>query len=446
MGVQSEFGAGSTFWFTVPLIRQTRQSLRSGSARLGSMNVLVVGGSEKEPLPAIRHLNGMGIANQSALTGKEALTLLRRTDANQDFTLIIIDYLLADTDGFTVAQDIRAISHRERTPLILLTAVGNIGDGRRCEDIGIKGYLSTPVDAVLLKKAIRHVMDASSREQEGEKPGLVTRHSIAEAGDKGERILLVEDYPTNRQVAVNLLTMAGYDVDVAENGREAVDRFLETPYALIFMDIQMPVMDGHEATRTIREIEAVGGGGRDGERTPIVAMTANALTRDRENSLEAGMDDFITKPVNRATLLSTLAKWIGGAADAAPVVIEKRPPKTQGTDRDLPLDYDRALSEFMDDRTLLLETLTYFLKNGREQMVKIELALTDGSSETVKAEAHKIKGGSANLAMDRLSAVAAELEAAGKSGDLKDADGYVAKIHHELDLLESFLTVSLQKS
>jgi len=443
MTVESEIGKGSTFSFTVVLAKHKNQAVQSVSHQIDHMQILVVGGSENEPLPYIKHLDGLGCKNEAAMSGLEALTRLKQEDASRDIHLIFIDYLLSDTDGFTLAADIKAMENLAHVPIILTTSVGNIGDGRRCEDIGIKGYLSAPLDPVLLKKAIRLVMGSGPQNSSSEKSCLVTRHYIAETIKDEGRILLVEDYPTNRQVAVNFISMAGFEVDVAENGKEAVDKFLEGSYALIFMDIQMPVMDGYEATRAIRQLESEGKGSKEGKRTPIVAMTANALTRDRENSLEAGMDDFITKPVTRASLLTVLSNWLPGFTDSSVLSTPaecSQEKQSSPQNPEIPLDYDRALSEFMGDKDVLVNTLNYFLNHCREQVGIIASAISENNSAVVRAEAHKIKGGSANLTMQILSSVATELELAGKSGNLDGADGHLSKITLELDRLELFLS------
>lgn len=443
LSVQSEIGKGSTFSFTVVLAKHKNMVTRSVSQQINHIQVLVVGGGENEPLPFIKHLDGLGCKTEAAISGKEALTRLKQEAAAEDFNLILIDYLLSDTDGFTLAADIKAMENLVHMPIILTTSVGNIGDGRRCEDIGINGYLSDPLDPVLLKKAIRLVMGVAPRSSASEKTCLVTRHYIAETIKDEGRILLVEDYPTNRQVAVNFITMAGFEVDVAENGKEAVDKFLECSYALIFMDIQMPVMDGYEATRAIRQLESEGKGGKEGDHTPIVAMTANALTRDRENSLEAGMDDFITKPVSRASLLTVISNWLPGYSDSSLLSTPAESSKEKQSspqDPEIPLNYDQALSEFMGDKDVLVSTLHYFLNHCREQVGIIASALSENNSGVVRAEAHKIKGGSANLTMQPLSSAAAELELAGMSGNLDGADVHVSKISLELDRLDLFLS------
>jgi signal transduction histidine kinase len=187
MGVQSEFGQGSTFWFTVRMSRQNKPLSRSASRKIESLSILAVGGDEREPLPYIKNLAAMGFACESALSGKDALTLLKQPDAADGFNLIIIDYLLSDTDGFTLATDIKAMENACRLPIILTTSVGNIGDGRRCEDIGIRGYLSAPIAPGLLKKAIRLVMASGGairpRKKKAWSPGIpLQKPSMTKAG------------------------------------------------------------------------------------------------------------------------------------------------------------------------------------------------------------------------------------------------------------------------
>jgi signal transduction histidine kinase/DNA-binding response OmpR family regulator/HPt (histidine-containing phosphotransfer) domain-containing protein len=442
MGVDSDIGKGSTFWFTAVMTRQSAHESRPVQKNIDHVSVLVVGGSEDEPLTHNKHLKGLGCRTVTVMTGAAALSRLKDPAAAGEFNLIVMDYLLADTDGFTLAGDIRSMDDLKHIPIILTTRVGNIGDGRKCEDIGIQCYLSTPVDPFIFRKAIAVVMGAGKRE-DGMPQGLVTRHTLAEMFENDIRILLVEDYPTNRQVAVNILKMSGFEVEVAENGQEAVDAFMKNSYSLVFMDVQMPVMDGCEATRIIRGIEEKNKDSAGFKKTPIVAMTANALTSDRDRCLEAGMDDFITKPVTKAILVDTVYKWTTSGGFTSPGVVDAHEDETDtpgAPDGDMPLNYSKALSEFMGDKEVLMDTLNYFLNSGRSQVVKINKAVSENTVTVVAQEAHKIKGGSANLTMDVLSKAAAELEAMGKAGNLEHAPDQVSKIVVELDRLEVFLS------
>ena len=200
-------------------------------------------------------------------------------------------------------------------PIIVITAYSNVGDGKICRDIGIKGYLPKPFREKDLRRIIERVLWSSMRGETGGKIDLVTRHSIAEEAQR-RRVLLAEDYPTNQMIAKRHLEHAGYQVDLAEDGKQAVDAFKRYHYELIFMDVQMPAMDGYQATKAIRELEselALMENRKIGEtipRVPIIAMTAHALRENEELCLASGMDDFLTKPFTREDLLAMASKWL----------------------------------------------------------------------------------------------------------------------------------------
>ncbi len=298
--------------------------------------------------------------------------------------------------------------------------------------------------------------------------------------NKSFRILLVEDYPTNQQVAVSHLKSAGHEVDSAANGLAALELFRKNHYHLILMDVQMPIMDGYEATRQIRKLEErrkqMGSAHRSSDlqsspslgdrgqgefrRVPIVAMTAHAVEGYREKCLKAGMDDYLTKPLKRKHFLAVVEKWtrLGdveevGAAGLSPesylgrVMPDGENPLQQSipdlpseagrrTEERPPMDFERALAEFEGDRAFLTEVLKGFTNNVREQIDVIQQALDTRDAERVRREAHSIKGGAANLRADALSGIALELENIGKSGELTMGRGLLKKLEKELDGLE----------
>jgi PAS domain S-box-containing protein len=300
---------------------------------------------------------------------------------------------------------------------------------------------------------------------------------------KLSRILLVEDYPTNQEVAMAYLRAAGYGVDLAENGLEAVERFEHNQYQLILMDVQMPVMDGYEATRRIRKMEAQqrpmqgdqGGehrqlsslnnmrqqslkshGGSPSSRIPIIAMTGHAVEGYRKECLEAGMDDYLSKPLTRTHFLSMVDKWTGVIAqgdDTSPglqtknqIAPEVANESATWTDPNgLPMDFEKALNEFEDDRVVLMEVLNGFVVNSKGQIETIREALMSQDAERVRKEAHAIKGGAANLRADRLSEIAFELENMGKSGNLERGLETLEKLQRELADLE-VLKKNMQKT
>ena len=308
-------------------------------------------------------------------------------------------------------------------------------------------------------------------------PVISTRQFKQQA--KSFRILLVDDYPTNQQVAMKHLRAAGYDVDLAGNGLEALNLYRKNNYQLILMDIQMPVMDGYEATREIRKLETqrtkiettavasvhkqprsisnedqstINNQQSAVQRVPIVAMTAHAVNGYREECLEAGMDDYITKPLTRKHFLAMVQKWTGSVAggDAGASSLQPAPqpdtirdesglpqcPNNLQSKKDLPMDFERALSEFEGDEALLMEVLKGFMENARGQIGVIQQALMSRDADRVRREAHSIKGGASNLRANELSRIAFELENIGNSGKLGRGIEALKRLEKELDDLE----------
>ncbi|MFO7985724.1 MAG: PAS domain S-box protein [Desulfatiglandaceae bacterium] len=270
------------------------------------------------------------------------------------------------------------------------------------------------------------------------------------------RILLAEDYPTGQKVATAFLESAGYQVDVAENGLAALDLYKRNTYDLILMDIEMPFMDGYEVTKQIRRVEAEERDSRKndtGSRIPIIAMTAHAVKGYMERCLEVGMDDYLTKPARKASLLAVVGKWISaGNASHGKTVAEKgdraiqkhkelNPRVTAGTlstDSDTqgdPMDFQKALAEFEGDKELLIDVLKGFLENASEQIGLIGEAISNHNFKDIRREAHTIKGGAANLTAERLSGVALELEKSAKSDDFEACQTHTKSLEKELQLL-----------
>jgi len=284
----------------------------------------------------------------------------------------------------------------------------------------------------------------------------------AAAADKKEiPVLLVEDYPTNQMIAKFHLEHAGYQVDLAEDGKQAVDAFKRKHYKLIFMDVQMPVMDGYQATKAIRELESELASmdkinaAKSFQRVPIIAMTAHAMEENKALCLEAGMDDFLTKPFTREELLSMESKWLlkmSAKPESRPLVA-LNPDAMSGQDilpivnrDDNPINLEKAIAEFEGDKQLLSEVLEGFTKKVGEQIGAIRKALSFGDAETVKKEAHAIKGGAANISAMPLSRVAYELESKGKSHELNGAGEITDSLEKEFEALKRFIQEHFQEN
>lgn len=257
------------------------------------------------------------------------------------------------------------------------------------------------------------------------------------------------------------LEHAGYQVDLAEDGKQAVDAFKRKHYKLIFMDVQMPVMDGYQATKAIRELESELASmdkinaAKSFQRVPIIAMTAHAMEENKALCLEAGMDDFLTKPFTREELLSMESKWLlkmSAKPESRPLVA-LNPDAMSGQDilpienrDDNPINLEKAIAEFEGDKQLLSEVLEGFTKKVGEQIGAIRKALSFGDAETVKKEAHAIKGGAANISAMPLSRVAYELESKGKSHELNGAGEITDSLEREFEALKRFIQEHFQEN
>ena len=452
---QSKGGPGSIFYFTAVFRKQKgEKAILAKEVDLSNLRVLVVDDNQTNRFILMEYLRSWGCLPVEAPGGKEALSILRDSVSSEEpFSLILTDIQMPQMDGFELAREIRAIKALRGAPIIALSSAGRRGDGEICTDIGIEGYLIKPIKRDDLHMAIISVLGLS-RGEEDTLQKLVTRHTIVEEGRKDVHILLAEDYPTNQQVAIRHLNSAGYRVDLAEDGQQAVEAYKQKGYDLILMDIQMPVMDGYEATREIRKLEAHHSTTQPLNHLPIIAMTAHALKGIKERCLEAGMDDYIAKPLRRKELLAMVDKWTRRIDDFRLPIVDQgiATPNLQRTiigngqssivnsQSKAPMNLDRAIEEFEGDKGFLMEVLEGFLENVRTQIGTIQQAISDGDAEIVRREAHSIKGGAANLTADKLSRIALELEDIGKSGALEGGTEALERLKKEFYRLEGYAT------
>ena len=314
IGVESEEGKGSTFWFTARLEKQPRDGRTPSPAPEGirGLKVLVVDDNALNRTVLREHLKSWGCRPEEAAGGGQALEILRRASAARSpFDLAILDMMMPDMDGATLAGKIKADPDLSGVRLILLTSKGKRGDARLMQEIGFAGYLTKPIKSSHLHDCLALVHSRKAPGPGGAGLPIVTRFSAVEEKKRRIRILLAEDNRINQKVALYHLERMGYRADAVANGKEALLALERIPYDLILMDVQMPEMDGFEATAAIRRLE-----GQRGRRIPIIAMTAHALKGDRERCLGAGMDDYVPKPVQPQKLTEVIAKWLdGGAAE-----------------------------------------------------------------------------------------------------------------------------------
>ncbi len=443
IGLDSELGKGSTFWFTVRLGIQPEiiDNTQGRAPALAGTRIFLISDEEASSRMVHQHLAAWDCEVVRSADFDATSLLEELTGEDLELDLIVVDLQHPDANSFELLASIRQQRPFLETPMMLLTSVGTRGDGKRCKELGIACYLTKPVGGEELQKAIALVL-ASRQIGESGQPHLITRHSIAERNGRNiARILLAEDYPTNQRVALAHLQGAGYAVELARNGREAVDLFLQNKYHIILMDIQMPEMDGYTATELIRREEA-----RrlqedpEYQKIPIIALTAHALKSDRDSCLTAGMDDYLTKPFSKKLLLETIEKWltifeIGLDSHRTNPQEKSCQTTTTAGDHALCFDFSRAIREFEGNRELVLEIIDEFIIEAGKQLETVQTAVQREDGETVRKEAHSIKGGAANITALALSDAAYNLEVLGQEGNFVEAAEAVGLLEKELNCL-----------
>ena len=382
IGVDSKPGSGSTFWFTVPVERAHGLAEELPSLDFAGTRALVVDDNETNRTILVAQLASWGMEADATDGAERALELLAAAAAEgRPYGLALLDFHMPEgMNGAELADAIRARPQLAGTRLVLLTSMGGTPGA---EEPAVDGTLTKPVHASQLHDEIVAVLARANGN--GATPAAPVEVAPRTESRDGSRVLVAEDHPVNRLLAVRLLERLGCNVDVAANGAEAVAMSAESDYAAIFMDCQMPEVDGYEATARIRRRE--GGNGH----VPIIAMTANTMEGDRERCLAAGMDDYLPKPVRFEELELALRRATGGD-DEVPLI-----------DRELA---DQVLDEAARDAGLL----TMFADESRSRLGKLRAAIEDGEADAVRAIAHSVKGSSASFGATRMAALAAAME------------------------------------
>ncbi len=441
IGLRSEPGAGSTFFFTLPLERQPDEPQPAPAPRLDprSVRVLVVDDNETNRRILDKQLSSWGMGNEVCEDAPLALEMLRQAAQNGNpYDLTILDMQMPGMDGMELARRIKADDSISATRLILLTSMGRPGEGGAASRAGISAYLTKPAKNSELYDTIATVL--RSRDDETEETSLITRHSIRERRiASGARLLLAEDNKVNQKVAVKILERLGYRVDVAKDGLEALEASSRTPYSAILMDVQMPRMGGYESTAEIRRREEEPGG-----RVPIIAMTANAMQGDREKALQAGMDDYVAKPVRVEELEAILARWVAGAEPQAETIRDEENKTPAGGEQTLDPEVISGLRDLEESAPGLLDELVeMFFQDTPPRIEALGVAVEEGDAHSVERIAHSLKGSSGNMGGRRMSEVSERLQAIGVSADLEQAPELLASLREGFDRMSEALRAEL---
>ncbi len=426
--IESSPGKGSCFHFVIPCRLASPNQVRHSASlltpstlhKLRDLPVLIVddNATNRRNLIELTRLWHMSAAAVEG--GAEALIALRNArEQKKPFRLVLLDAMMPEMDGFALAEHIKndpALSH---PTVIMLSSATQTGDAIKCRDLGLAGYLAKPVQQTELLKAIIVALKLSSPDANS----AIAAVSPPSASRTSLRILLAEDNRVNQKVAVGLLTRSGHRVEIANNGKEALDRWERERFDLILMDVQMPEMNGFETTGLIREKEK----GTDRHMT-IVAMTAHAMKGDRERCLAAGMDGYLSKPIQVHELEKMLVEL---SAQAKPVVAH-----------DL-FDFEKAVASLGGDEELLREVVTLFLQHGPQMLKELREAVDEGKDVESQRKAHSLRGALQCLGADRVATTVQAVESHAAAGEAVALGESLCSLEEQMSSLVSILSNSV---
>jgi PAS domain S-box-containing protein len=444
---------GSEFFFSLelPLAPGKEAPCRENATALAGMGVLVVDDNATSRQILSDILLSLRFAVTTAASGAEALRLLERRET--DLRIVLLDWKMPGMNGSECARRIRALALPKEPAIIMVTAYGREEVRRESENIGVDGFLIKPVGRSVLFNTIAAVIGLEPTGTECPAQGRETAEDATQrlARVRGTRILLVEDNEINQQVAMELLTVAGLAVDVAGDGEQALRMLEATPYAAVLMDVQMPVMDGLEATRRIRAEPRFAG-------LPVIAMTAHAMAKDRQESRDAGMNDHIAKPIDPQELYAALARWLipegagdtsagpppagAAAADAQPAQVAPASRETADVRR---LDTRLGLSRVRGNETLYRRLLGEFPGKFNDIVAAISERLAAGDTTGARRLAHTLKGVAGNIGAMALYAIASEVETCITAGPQR-CDILIGQLGQELANTRERIEAYLEKT
>ncbi len=420
IGVQSTTGQGANFWFTLPLT-QVDSDAPVPQANFTGKRVLIVDDNATNRMILTHYLNNWGFASNETDSGPAALTELEAAALrNEPYDLLLSDMQMPDMDGFALAKAIAEKTVIADTPRILLSS-GSIGS--ESERIA-SGFMQSLLKPVRQSQLFDAIIAALQLPEQNAAPVNKVKEALPDYSDK--RVLVVEDNKVNQKVILAQLAKFQLKPDLANNGQVALDQLDIQNYDLVFMDCQMPVMDGYEATRILRERES----GK--ARTPVTALTAHASIGEREKCLSAGMDDYLSKPVNRADLAVVLERWMGlpSVPESAPIVqdntVENEVSPSTQSDEDKTISTDCwdesvALKRLDGDHELLVEMIDLFLEEAPVQLAALSAALSQADFLALADAAHAIKGMAGHFCAEKIISLAVKLEHSARDGSI-DAD------------------------
>ena len=424
IGVRSDIGTGSTFWFSARFRCSASLAPTDDSALFAGIRALVVDDCEATRKSLAHLLNSMGVGVTSVTCGKAALEALEVDfTEGKRFNFAVLDLHLGDMDGLALTRGIKGDSRFAATRLLALTLLNEEEDLRALSAAGIEEHISKPVKKAALKRAVNRMLSQIPQTENRARIFETLDPIIATPRGSRLHVLVGEDSPVNQKVVAFQLERLGHTADIVADGNAVLAAAKRRAYEVILMDCQMPGTDGYEATRQIRKMEAV-----SGRRAWIVAMTANALVGDRARCVEAGMDDYISKPVRQEELGVVMERFI-----------RMRDPKAgeetwRGSVEIQALEGFRDL-EYENGQNVLVDLVRIFSDNTQSAIGAAHTALKSGDTAAIAREAHMLKGSCSNFGAVRMRAACDLLENVANSGDAEASQDALAKVEREYELV-----------
>ncbi len=440
-------GPGTTFRFTADfnVPPESRQSPRqyAETPSLQDQRILVV-----DDNPTNRRLLSILLESwhcrhaEVSSAGQALATLHQALDDDDPFRIAILDMVMPETNGETLGRQIKQDPRlRDTVLLVMATSAGLRGDVPRLRELGFAAYLTKPVRQSKLYDSLVTVLNEAENPSgnDGQSARMVTLHTLPEQRPRNRRILVVEDNTTNQKVALGVLQRLGYTADVAADGNEALEATRNVPYDLVLMDCQMPEKDGYEATREIRK--------RTDEcatspHVPIIAMTAHAMKGDREKCLAAGMNDYVSKPVDPKGLSAALDSWL---QPSTPSADSSQQANEEAPDRSV-FDPKELMQRALEDPELARMFVESFLDDIPAQLQNVEHALEAGDAETAARLVHSIKGAASSVAAQTLSEIALDMEQAAKTSKMNSKKSQLSDLKSAYEIVEQRMKNWLRKA
>ncbi len=416
IGVESEIEKGSTFWFTVQFSTDValEQPVDMSSDCLKNVKVLIVDDNPVNRRLLSIQLEKNGCRFDQAIDAGKGLSMLTQAvKENDPYEIALLDIQMPDMLGTELGQIVKQDSTLSSTQVILMSAHEDRGSEEYLAEMGFAAFMQKPIKRQLLSDTLSMVVGNSKNTEKLTKKSLISSHLVNSARRVATKILIVEDNLTNQLVAQNILEKLAFQCDIANHGREGLEMVEKGSYDIVLMDCQMPEMNGFEATEAIRNIN----NDITNSDVVIIAMTANAMAGDREKCLEAGMDDYISKPLEPQELVDIVEKWLHKAVESANP--EEKAPESNSTDENLPV-FDRVacLNRVMDDETIMKKILAVFISTTAGNIEELSEAIENCDVAQATLLSHTLKGASANVSALVLHDIAMKMEKAGREENM----------------------------